>query len=120
MKFGLTFRVKRRTTVFENGVLRKIAGPKRDEVTGKWRRLHNERLNVLYTYFSLGIIRVIKSRIMRCMWQVARMENRRGAYRVMVGRSEGKSHLEDIGIDGKIILKWVSKKWDREAWIGVI
>jgi hypothetical protein len=71
MKSGLTFREKRRTRVFENRVLRKIVRPKRDEVTRKWRRLHNEGLNVLYP--SLSIILVNKSRIMRCRGQVARM-----------------------------------------------
>jgi hypothetical protein len=66
--------------VLENRVLRKIFGPKRDEVTGEWRRLHNEEFNNLYS--SPNIIRVIKSRIMRCAGHVARMGERRGVYRV--------------------------------------
>jgi hypothetical protein len=59
-------------------VLRRIFGPKRDEVTGEWRRLHNEELYALH--FSPSIIRVIKSRRQRCMGHVARMGERRGAY----------------------------------------
>jgi hypothetical protein len=77
--------------VFENRVLRKIFGPKRDEVTEEWRRLHNEELNDLYS--SSNIIRVMKSRIMRWAGHVARMGDRRGAYRVLVGRSEGRRLL---------------------------
>jgi hypothetical protein len=73
--------------VFENRVLRKVFGPKRDEVTGKWRKLHDEELNYL---FSLpNIVRVVKSRKMR--W--ARYGERRGVYRVLVGKSEGKRPL---------------------------
>jgi hypothetical protein len=72
--------------VFENRVLRKIFGPKRYEVTGEWRRLHNEELNDLYS--SPNITRVIKSRRMRWAGNVARMGERRGAYRILVGRPE--------------------------------
>jgi len=64
-------------------LLRRIFGPRRDEVTGGWRRLHNEELNDLYTSFN--IVRVIKSRIMRCAGHVARMGEERGVYRVLVG-----------------------------------
>ena len=78
--WSLTFREERRTRVFENRVLRKIVGPKRDEATGEWRRLHNEELHVLYS--SPSIIRVIKSRIIRYRGPVACMGDRRGAYRV--------------------------------------
>jgi len=73
--------------VFENRVLRRIFGPKRDEVTGEWRELHNEELNDLY--FSPNIVRVIKSKRMRWAGHVARMGERRGAYRVLVGKPEG-------------------------------
>jgi hypothetical protein len=77
--------------VFENRVLRRIVGPKRDEVTGEWRRLHNEELNDLYS--SLNIIRVIKSRRMRWAGHVARMDEGRCAYRILVGRHEGRRPL---------------------------
>jgi hypothetical protein len=77
--------------VFENRVLRRIFGPKKDEVTGEWRRLHDEELYDLYC--SPYIIRVIKSRRIRWAGYVARMRERRGVYRVQVGRPEGKRPL---------------------------
>jgi hypothetical protein len=72
-------------------VLRRKFGPKRDEVTGKWRRLHNEELYALY--FSPNIIRVIKSRRLRLAKHVACMGERRGAYRVLVWKPEGRREL---------------------------
>jgi hypothetical protein len=78
--------VEQRLRVFENRVLRRIFGPKRDEATGEWRRLHNEKLNDLYP--SPSIIRVIKSIRMRLAGHVARMVEKRGAYRILVGRPE--------------------------------
>ena len=69
-------------------VLRRIFGPRRDEVTGDWRRLHKEEINVLYS--SPNILRVIKSRRMRWAGHVARMGEDRGLYRVLVGKPEGK------------------------------
>ena len=72
-------------------MLRRIFGPRRDEVTGEWRRLRNEELNYLYS--SPNIVRVIKSRRMRWAGQVARMGEERRAYRVLVGKSEGKKPL---------------------------
>jgi hypothetical protein len=66
-------------------------GPKRDEVTGKWRKLHNEELHHLYC--SPNILRVIKSRRMRCTDHAARFREERGVYRVLVGKPEGKKQL---------------------------
>jgi hypothetical protein len=77
--------------VFENSVLRRILGPKKEEVTGEWRKLHNEELNDLYS--SPNIVRVVKSRSMRWAWHVACMGERRGVYRVLVGKPEGKRPL---------------------------
>jgi len=77
--------------VFENRVLRRIFGPKRAEVTREWRKLHNEELNDLYC--SPNIVRVIKSERMRLAGHVARMGERRGVYRVLVGKPEGKRPL---------------------------
>jgi hypothetical protein len=74
--------------VFENRVLWRIFGPKRDEVTGEWRRLHNEELNDLYS--SPNIIWVIKSRRMRWAGHVVRMREQRGAHGILVGRPEGR------------------------------
>jgi hypothetical protein len=78
--------------VFENRVLRRIFGPKRDEVTGDWRKLHNEELNDLYSLPN--IVRVVKSRRMRWAEHVARMEEDRDVYRVLVGKPEGKAIRE--------------------------
>jgi len=80
--------------------LRRIFGPKRGEVTGEWRKLHNEELNDLYC--SPNIVRVIKSRRMRWAGHVARMGERRGVYRVLVGRKlRERCYLGDPGIDGR-------------------
>ena len=69
-----------------------------------------------YLYSSPNIIRVIKSRRMRWAGHVARTGERRGLYRVLVGKPEGKNHLEDPGVDGRIILRWTHRKWDMRAW----
>jgi hypothetical protein len=76
--------------VFENRVLRRIFGPKRNEVTGEWRKLHNEELRDLYS--SPSIIRIIKSRRMRWASHVARMREKRNSYRLLVEKPEGKNH----------------------------
>jgi hypothetical protein len=95
-----------------------FTGPKRDEVRGEWGRLHNEELNDMYS--SPIIVRVIKSRRMRRAGHAARMAESRGLFRVSVGKPEGKSHLEDPGVDGRIILRLVFSKWDVRAWTGSI
>jgi hypothetical protein len=77
--------------MFENRVLRRLFGPKRDEVTGEWRKLHNAELNGLYSLPN--IVRVIKPRRLRLAWHVARMGEGRCVYRVLVGKPEGKRPL---------------------------
>jgi hypothetical protein len=89
---SLTLRDECRLRVFENKVLRRIFGSKREEVTGEWRRLHNKKLYALYS--SPSIILVIKLRRLRWAGHVAHMGDRRGAYRSLVGRPEGKRPLE--------------------------
>jgi hypothetical protein len=82
---------ERRLRVFESRVLRRQFGPKRDEIRGEWRKLYNEELSDLY---SLPIVvRVIKSRIMRLAGYVARMGERRGVYRILMDKPEGKRPL---------------------------
>jgi len=81
--WSLTLREEPRLRVFENRVLGRIFGPRRDEVTGEWRKIHIDELNDLYS--SSNIIRAIKSRRMRWVGHVARMRDRRGAYGVVVG-----------------------------------
>jgi transcription termination factor 2 len=103
--------------VFENRVLRRIFGPKRDEVTGGWRKLHNEELHKLYS--SPSIIRMIKSRRMRWAGHVARMGEKRNAYRILVEKPEGKRPL------GRPRRRWVDNikmdlreiGWDGMDWI---
>jgi hypothetical protein len=89
----------RKQTEREDRVLRKIFGPKKDEVTGEWRKLHSEELHILY--LSPNIISQIKSRRMRWAGHVACMGQERKMYMVMVGKPEGRDHLEDKHIDGR-------------------
>ena len=89
--WSLTLREERRLRVFENRVLRGVFGPKRDKVTGGWRKLHNEELSDLYSLSN--IVRVVKSRRMRWAGHVARMGEGRGVHRVLVGKPEGKRLL---------------------------
>ena len=98
-------------------VLYHIFGPKREEVTGEWRKLHDEEINNLCS--SLSIVQVIKSRRMRWAGHVAHMGERRDIYRVLVGKLKERDHLGDPGIDGKIILRWIFRKLDVEVWIGL-
>jgi hypothetical protein len=86
--WSLTVREEHKLRVFEKRVLRRILEPKRDGVTGGWRKLHNEELHDLYS--SPNIIRIIKSRRMRWVGHVVRMGEKRNAYRLLVGKPEGK------------------------------
>jgi hypothetical protein len=86
--WSLTLREEYRLSVFENKVIRTIFGPKRDEVTGETRKLHNEELHILYS--SPDIIRQIKSKTMRWAGHVACMGEERNVYKVLVGNPEGK------------------------------
>jgi len=79
-------------------------------VTGEWRKLHNEELRDLYSLPN--IVRVVKSRRMRWVGHVVRMGEGRGVHRVLVGKPEGKRPLGDLDIDGRIILSWISWKWE--------
>jgi hypothetical protein len=102
--------------MFENRVLRRVFGPKRDEVTAEWRKLRNEELSDLYSLPS--IVRVVKSRRMRWVGHVALMGERRGVRRVLVGKPEGKNQRGDPDVDGRIILRWTFRKWDGVVGIG--
>jgi len=122
----LTWREERKLRVFENMVLRRIFGPRRDEVTGEWRGLYNEELNDLYP--SPNIVRVIKSRRMRWAGHVARMGEKRGAYRVLVGKQEGRIPLgrprrrwvDNIRMDLQEVrcgyMDWIGLAQDRDRW----
>ena len=89
--WSLTLREERTLRVFENRVLRTVFGPKRDEVTGEWRKLHKEEFRDLYSLPT--VVRVVKSRRMRWAGHVARMGKGRGVHRVLMGKSEGKRPL---------------------------
>ena len=112
--------------MFENMVLRRIFGHRREEVTGEWRILCNEELNDLYS--SPNIVRVIKSRRMRWAGHVARMGVERGVYRVLVGKPEGRRPLgrprrrwaDNIKLDlqevGCGYMDWIGLAQDRDRW----
>jgi hypothetical protein len=116
--------------MFENRVLRRIFGPKRDEVTGGWRKLHHEELHGLYS--SPSIIRAIKARRMRWTGYVALMGEVRGAYSILVGRPEGrrplrkprhrwedniKRDLREIGFGD---VDWIHLAQDRDRWWALV
>jgi len=117
-------REERKLRVFENVVLRRVFGPRRDEVTGEWRRLHNEELNDLYA--SPNIVQVIKWRRMRWAGHVVRMGEDRGVYRVLVGKLEGRRPLgrprhrwvDNIRMDlqevGCGCMDWIGLAQDRD------
>jgi hypothetical protein len=89
-------------------VLKRVFGAKRDDVTGEWRKLHNEELRDLYSLPN--IVREVNSRRMRWAGHVARMGDGRGVHRVLVGKPEGKSHWGEPDVDGRIILRCIFRK----------
>jgi hypothetical protein len=115
---SLTLKEEHRLRVFENRLLRRISGPKRDEVTGEWRKLHNEELRDLYS--SPSIIRISKSRRMRWVGHVARMGEKRNAYRLLVGKPEGKRPLGRPRRMWWIIFVLILKRWDGVMWTRLV
>jgi len=130
MIVSLTLREERKLRVFENMMLRRIFGPRRDEVTGEWRKLRNENLNDFY--FSPNIVRVIKSRRMKWAGHVARMGEERGVYRVLVGKPEGRRPLgrprrrwvDNIRTDLQEVecgyFDWIGQAQDRDRCLTLV
>ena len=126
----MSLREEHRLRVFENRVLRRIFGPKRDGVTGEWRKLHNEEPNSLYS--SPNIVRVVKSRRMGWAGHVARMEEGRGVHKVLMGKPEGKRSLgrprriweNNIKMDleevGRGCGDWMGLAQDRDRWRALV
>jgi hypothetical protein len=127
---SLTLREQHRLRVSENRVLRRIFGPKRDDVTREWRKLHSEELHNLYSYPD--IIRPVKSRRMRWAGHVARMGEKRKVYKILVGKPEGKRPLgrprrrwedgirmglRETGLGG---VDWIRLAQDRGRWRAVV
>ena len=127
--WSLTLREELRLWVFENRVLRRVFGPKRDEVTGEWRKLYKEELRDLYTLPN--IVLVVKSRRMRWAGHVARMVEGRGVQRVLVGKPEGKRPLGRLrrGWEDHIKMDlqelegggdWMELAQDRDRWQALV
>ena len=112
----LTLMEESRLRVSDNRVLRRIFGPKRDYVTGEWRKLHNKELHDMYR--SPNMVRVIKS-TMRWAGHVSRMGKGRGVYRVSVVNRRERYHWGDLGVDGRIIFRWIFRKWEVGVWTGL-
>jgi hypothetical protein len=100
--------------VVENKVLRRMFGPRGDEVTRMWRKLHNEKLHYLYS--SPTIVQVIKSRRMKWAEHVARLGRKVAYTGVEWGILRERDHWGYPGIDWRIILRWIFRKWDEAVW----
>jgi hypothetical protein len=117
--WSLTLREEHRLGAFENRVLKRIYGPKRDEVTGEWRKLHNEELRDFYS--SPSNIRIMKARNMRWAGHIARLGEKMNAYRLLVGKREGRRPL------GRPKRRWldnirmdlVEVRWGDVDWIAL-
>jgi len=124
--WSITLREGRRLRVYENRVLRRIFGPKRDEVTGEWRNLHNEELNDQYS--SPNIVRVVKSRRIRWGGTCSTYEESMGLYRILMGKPKGKrpmgrhrhrwedninTGLQEVGCEG---MDWIDVAQHRDRW----
>jgi len=130
--WSLTLREERRLRVFENRALRRIFVPKRYAVTREWRKLHIEELNDLYSSPNFFFFYVIKSRRMRWAGHVTRVGERRGVYRVLVTKPEGKRPLgrpmwkweDNINVDLQEVgcggMAWFELAQDRDRWRALV
>jgi hypothetical protein len=130
INWSLTLREEHGLRVLENRVLKRIFGPKRDNVTGEWRKLHDGELHDLYS--SPNIVRVIESRRMRWTGHVAQIGQERGVYRVLVRKPEGKRQLgrhrrrwednirmdlQEVGCRG---MDWIGLAQSRDRWRAIV